>query len=101
MFTDDMAETDRRWRTLPLCEAVGVKGDYLERAKELVLNGCNVILIDVAHGHHILVKKAIEEFKNEFGTNVEIIGGSIATKKATQDLCEWGVDGLRVGGGNG
>ena len=86
---------------LPKCAAVGVTGDYLERAKELVKNGCNVILIDVAHGHHKLVKKAVEEFRNEFGRNVEIIGGCIATKEATKDLCEWGVDGLRVGVGNG
>ena len=85
----------------PICAAVGVTEDYLERAKELVLNGCNVILIDVAHGHHKLVKKAVEEFKNEFGEDVEIIGGCIATKEATKDLCEWGVDGLRVGVGNG
>jgi IMP dehydrogenase len=60
-----------------------------------------VILIDVAHGHHKLVKKAVEEFKNEFGRNVEIIGGSIATSTAARQLCEWGVDGLRVGVGNG
>jgi IMP dehydrogenase len=85
----------------PICAAVGVTEDYLERAKELVFNGCNVILIDVAHGHHKLVKKAVEEFRNEFGRNVEIIGGCIATKEATKDLCEWGVDGLRVGVGNG
>ena len=38
---------------------------------------------------------------DEFGENVEVIGGSIATKKAAQDLCEWGVDGIRVGIGNG
>ena len=81
--------------------AVGVTGDYLERAKELVKNGCNVILIDVAHGHHKLVKKSVEEFKNEFGTNVDIIGGCIATSTAARQLCEWGVDGLRVGVGNG
>ena len=90
--------TDDRYT---VCAAVGVTGDYLERAKELVEKGCNVILIDVAHGHHKLVKKAVEEFKNEFGRIVEIIGGCIATKEATKDLCEWGVDGLRVGVGNG
>ena len=45
--------------TLKVGATVGVTGDYLERAKELVLNGCNVILIDVAHGHHKLVKKAV------------------------------------------
>ena len=87
--------------TLKVGAAVGVTGDYLERAKELVKNGCNVLLIDVAHGHHKLVKKAIEEFKNEFGENVEVIGGSIATKEAATDLCEWGADALRVGVGNG
>ena len=85
----------------PVCAAVGITGDYLERAKELVKNGCNVILIDVAHGHHVLVKNVIEEFKNEFGENVDIIGGCIATKEATKDLCEQGVDGLRIGVGNG
>ena len=101
LMSDDMAEMDRQWRNKPLCAAVGVTGDYLERAKELVKNGCNVILIDVAHGHHKLVKKVVEEFKNEFGRNVEIIGGCIATSTAARQLCEWGVDGLRVGVGNG
>ena len=100
-FADGMIKDEKIWSKRPLCAAVGVTGDYLERAKELVKNGCNVILIDVAHGHHKLVKKAVEEFKNEFGRNVEIIGGCIATKEATKDLCEWGVDGLRVGVGNG
>ena len=47
------------------------------------------------------MKNAIEELKNEYGQNVEIIGGSIATKEAAKDLCEWGVDGIRVGIGNG
>ena len=96
-----MIRDEKSWSRRPLCAAVGVTGDYLERAKELVKNGCNVILIDVAHGHHKLVKKAVEEFKNEFGRNVEIIGGSIATSTAARQLCEWGVDGLRVGVGNG
>jgi len=88
-------------KCIPICAAVGITGGYLERAKELVKNGCNVLLLDVAHGHHKLVKNAVEEFKNEFGTTVEIIGGCIATKEATKDLCDWGVDGLRVGVGNG
>jgi IMP dehydrogenase len=94
-------QPSNNWMKIPLCAAVGITGDYLERAKELIKNGCNVLLLDVAHGHHKLVKKAVEEFKNEFGTNVEIIGGCIATKEATKDLCDWGVDGLRVGVGNG
>ena len=100
-WADSMIHDEKIWSKRPLCAAIGITGDYFERAQELVNNGCNVLFIDVAHGHHVLVKNAIEELKNEFGENVEIIGGSIATKEATKDLCEWGVDGIRVGIGNG
>ena len=100
IFTDDMAKTDEMWRKKPLCAAVGVKGDYLERAKELVINGCNVILIDVAHGHHKLVGDAIEEIKSKI-SNIEVVAGSIATGDGAEFLCEKGADAIRVGIGNG
>ncbi len=100
-FVKDRLDMDKRWRKKPLCAAIGVTGDYKERAQELVKNGCNVLLIDVAHGHHVLVKNVIEELRNEFGRDVEIIGGCIATSTAARQLCEWGVDGLRVGVDNG
>jgi hypothetical protein len=100
-WADSMIRDEEIWKKRPLCAAIGVTVDYLERAQELVKNGCNVLFIDIAHGHHVLLKKVIKELKDEFGENVEVIGGSIATKKATQALCEWGVDGIRVGIGNG
>ena len=100
-WADSMIRDDETWKKRPLCAAIGITGDYFERAQELVKNGCNVLFIDVAHGHHVLVKNVIEELKNEFGENVEVIGGSIATKEAATDLCEWGADALRVGVGNG
>jgi len=84
----------------PVCAAVGVTEDYLERARELVWKGCNVILIDVAHGHHKLVGEAIEEIKKDI-SDIEVVAGCIATSEAARQLCEWGVDGLRVGVGNG
>ena len=100
-FADEIIDMNKEWLLRPLCAAIGVTGDYKERAQELVKNGCNVLLIDIAHGHHVLMKNAIEELKNEFGRNVEIIGGSIATKRAAKDLCDWGYDSIRVGIGNG
>ena len=100
-FADTMIRDDKIWSKRPLCAAIGITGDYFERAQELVNNGCNVLFIDVAHGHHVLVKNVIEELKNEFGETVEVIGGSIATEEAARDLCEWGADALRVGVGNG
>ena len=100
-WADSLIKSEEQWKKLPRCAAIGVTGDYKERAQELVKNGCNVLLIDIAHGHHVLLKNVIKESKDEFGRDIEIIGGSIATKKAAKDLCEWGVDGLRVGIGNG
>ena len=100
IFTDDMAKDDRMWRRKPLCAAVGATGDYLERAEELVKNGCNVILIDVAHGHHSNVGEAIEKIKSKI-SNVEVIAGNIATGDGARFLCRKGADGIRVGIGNG
>jgi IMP dehydrogenase len=85
---------------LPIAAAVGANGDFLERAVELVVAGANVILIDVAHGHHKNVKLAIEKIKN-LDPNVDVIAGNIATAKAAIDLEKWGADGLRVGIGGG
>jgi len=100
IFTDDMAKDDKMWRRKPLCAAVGATGDYLERAEELVKNGCNVILIDVAHGHHSNVGEAIEKIKSKI-SNVEVIAGNIATGDGARFLCRKGADGIRVGIGNG
>ena len=85
---------------LPRCAAIGVKGDYLERAQELVNKGCNVLVIDVAHGYHKLVGEAIERIKTKLET-IEVVAGSVATGEACEYLCEKGADSIRVGIGNG
>ena len=85
---------------LPRCAAIGVKGDYLERAQELVNKGCNVLVIDVAHGYHKLVGEAIERIKTKLET-IEVVAGSVATGEACEYLCEKGADAIRVGIGNG
>ena len=99
-MTKERLDSNERWSKKPLCAAVGVTGDYLERAQELINNGCNVLLIDVAHGHHKLVGEAIEKIKTKLGT-VEVIAGSVATGEACEYLCEKGADAIRVGIGNG
>ena len=98
-FADEAKKDEDYWSKRPLCAAVGVKGDYLERAKELVNNGCNVLFIDIAHGHHKLMEDAINKLKGE--NNVEIVAGSVATAEGVRFLCENGADSIRVGVGNG
>lgn len=85
----------------PIAAAIGANGDYLERAKELTNAGANVILIDVAHGHHKFVKDSLYNLKKELPSHVDVIAGNIATAEAAEDLESWGADGLRVGIGGG
>ena len=80
--------------------AVGVKGDYLERTEELLEAGCDIICIDVAHGHHILCGNAIKEIKKQF-PEVEIIAGNVCTAEGVHYLKEMGADCVKVGVGPG
>ena len=79
--------------------AIGANGDYFERACELSAAGVDLILIDVAHGHHKNVKDALSALKSRL--NTQIIAGNIATSQAALDLITWGADCLRVGIGGG
>jgi IMP dehydrogenase len=87
-------------KQVPIMAAVGANGDYLERAQSLIAAGANIILIDVAHGHHKNVKLAIENIK-AISSEIDVIAGNIATAEAAMDLQSWGADGLRVGVGGG
>ena len=81
--------------------AVGVSGDFEDRAISAVAAGAKVICIDVAHGHHILMKKAIEKIR-EVLPNTHIMAGNVATLEGFNDLADWGADSIRcnIGGGS-
>jgi IMP dehydrogenase len=91
--------TDMRY--VPIMAAIGVSGDDKIRAKKLVEHGANILVIDVAHGHHENVKTMIKWCKDNLDSEVDIIAGNIATAEAAEDLQNWGADGLRVGIGGG
>jgi IMP dehydrogenase len=80
--------------------AIGAKGDYLERAAELLGAGADVIVIDIAHGHSVVMARAIEAFRKQFG-DAELIAGNVATAEGTRFLTERGVNGIKVGIGPG
>jgi IMP dehydrogenase len=93
------ATRDARGR-LRVGAAIGAKGDYLERAAELIRAGVDVIVIDIAHGHSVVMANAIEQFRKRFG-GVELIAGNVATAEGARFLAERGVDGIKVGVGPG
>jgi IMP dehydrogenase len=80
--------------------AIGAKGDYLERAAELVQAGVDVIVIDIAHGHSVVMARAIETFRARFG-EVELVAGNVATADGVRFLAERGVNAIKVGIGPG
>jgi IMP dehydrogenase len=80
--------------------AIGAKGDYLERADELVKAGVDVIVIDIAHGHSVVMARAIEAFRARFG-EVELVAGNVATADGVRFLVERGVNAVKVGIGPG
>ena len=81
--------------------AIGMTGDYSERAEELVKSGANTLCVDVAHGHHKMMKSCLQNLKAEFGDRVHIMAGNVATLSAFEDLASWGADSIRVGIGGG
>jgi IMP dehydrogenase len=81
--------------------AIGVTGDYQERARELVSSGANVLCVDVAHGHHSMMRDALKHLKEEYGGDTHIMAGNVATGQGSLDLASWGADSIRVGIGGG
>jgi IMP dehydrogenase len=93
------ASRDKKGRLL-VGAAIGIRGDYLERAEELVKAGVDVLCIDVAHGHLEKCLKAVIEVKKKF-PEIPLIAGNIATKEGAEDLKRAGADIIKVGIGPG
>jgi IMP dehydrogenase len=80
--------------------AIGATGDFIERAAELVKAHVDVIVIDIAHGHSIVMGRAIESFRKAF-PNLELVAGNVATADGVRFLSERGVNAVKVGIGPG
>lgn len=77
--------------------AIGVNGDYLERLQLLLNQDIKIICVDIAHGHHILMKKAVEEILKILPSDCHLMAGNVATYEGTQYLYDMGVDSVRSG----
>ena len=97
-----MAEAIREFNSdVRYAAAIGVTGEFEERACALYDAGCRIFCLDVAHGHHVLMKSALKTLRDIFGNTVHLMAGNIATLKAFNDLADWGADSIRVGVGGG
>jgi len=80
--------------------AIGAQGDFLERATELLRAGADVILIDIAHGHSRVMRRAVEAFRAKFG-DAELVCGNVGTAEGAAFLRDVGADAVKVGIGPG
>ncbi len=94
-----LATKDKQGR-LRVGAAIGVVGDYFERAHELVKVGVDILVVDIAHAHSIHGLNAIKKVRKAF-PKVEIVGGNIATYEGAKDMIRLGCDALKVGIGPG
>jgi IMP dehydrogenase len=93
------ATRDTRGR-LRVGAAIGATGDYLERAAELLRADVDVLVIDIAHGHSVVMERAMAQFRAKY-PDVELIAGNVATAEGATFLMERGADGIKVGIGPG
>lgn len=85
----------------PRILCIGVKEEDLMKVEALMLmDAVDVVLIDVAHGHHKRVTDLIKEIKLKW-PNLLVIAGNVATYSGTMELMESGADGIKVGVGPG
>ena len=85
---------------LQVAAAVGATPDCLDRATALVDTGVDVLVVDSAHGHSEGVLQAIDAIRQRF-TDVQLVGGNVATAPGAAALAERGVDAIKVGVGPG
>ncbi len=93
------ASKDKKGRPL-VGAAVGVKGDFMERAEALMEAEADIIVVDIAHGHSENALSTVRHLKKAF-PNCELLAGNVATAKGAEDLIKAGVDAVKVGVGSG
>jgi len=85
---------------LRVAAATTVGDAGFERSEALVDSGCDLIVIDTAHGHSEGVARAVERVKG-LSNSVQVVAGNVATGEATRALIDAGADAIKVGIGPG
>ena len=80
--------------------AIGTNEEDIDRAKSLITNGVDLIVIDTAHGHSEKVLRILTKIKKIVKT-IPICVGNIATGEAAKKLYNSGADIIKVGIGPG
>jgi len=81
--------------------SIGIGQDGLVRAEALIAAGASIICVDVAHGHSKEVNRTVRALRDQYGDNIMIIAGNVATYAGADYLAAAGADVIKVGIGPG
>ena len=85
---------------LRVAAATGVGDAGFERSLALIDAGCDIVVVDTAHGHSAGVIEAVRRIKALPGAP-QVVAGNVATADAVRALIDAGADGVKVGIGPG
>jgi len=85
---------------LRVAAAVGGTPEAIDRAKELLAAGADVLVIDSAHGHSEGVLKTLDLMRQAF-PDAQLIAGNVASESGAKELIRRGADAVKVGVGPG
>jgi IMP dehydrogenase len=85
---------------LLVAAAIGATGDVLERAQELINAGCDLLVLDSAHGHSRNILEAVSKVKSKL-PGAQLVAGNVATAEGARALIDAGADCIKVGIGPG
>jgi IMP dehydrogenase len=85
---------------LRVAAATTVGDAGFERSEALVDAGCDLIVVDTAHGHSEGVGVAVDRIKR-LSNDVQVVAGNVATAEGTRALIDAGADAVKVGIGPG
>lgn len=85
---------------LRVAAATSTGEDGFLRSELLIEAGCDVIVVDTAHGHSSRVLEAVTRAK-KLSNAVQIVAGNVATSEGAKALIDAGADAVKVGIGPG
>ena len=103
LSVDDQIKEVRKVKSKKLLvgAAIGVSNTEFERAKKIIKQNIDLLVIDTAHGHSKKVEDIIKKIKKIISNKTALCAGNIATFEAAKFLINLGVDILKVGIGPG
>ena len=85
---------------LRVAGATGIGDEGFERAQALIDAGCDLIVVDTAHGHSSRVMEAVDRIKKQ-SNYTQVLAGNVATADGAKALIDAGADAVKVGIGPG